>query len=344
MKYAYYLIFLLLVTSCNAQIESDNMINQEKPNTTEYNKLTESEKRIIIRKGTEYPNTGEYNKHYEYGTYICRQCNQQLYQSSSKFNSNCGWPSFDDEIDGAVNRILDADGRRTEIVCSNCAGHLGHVFIGENFTIKNTRHCVNSISMQFIPKGKSIPKIITLSEISELDTITFGAGCFWCVEVLFQKLKGVSYVESGYAGGKIKNPTYKMVCHGSTGSVEVAQLIYDPKIISTETLIDIFFHVHDPTTLNRQGNDVGDQYRSVIFYHSAQQKEIANNVLNRIDSSNLWNEPIVTTVESIYNYSKAEDYHQNYYNNNSSTNGYCNMVIRPKVAKFKIKYADLIKK
>lgn len=343
MKYTYYSFFLLLVTSCNAQIGSENMTNQEKPNTIEYNKLTEAEKRIILQKGTEYPNTGEYNKHYEDGTYICRQCNQQLYKSSSKFNSNCGWPSFDDELDGAVNRILDSDGRRTEIVCSNCTGHLGHVFIGENFTAKNTRHCVNSISMKFIPKEQSIPEIITSKEITELDTITFGAGCFWCVEVLFQKLKGVSHVESGYAGGKIKNPTYKMVCQGNTGSVEVAQLVYDPKIISTETLIDIFFHVHDPTTLNRQGNDVGDQYRSVIFYHSTQQKEIAKNVLKRIDSSKLWNEPIVTTIESIYNYSTAEDYHQNYYNNNSSTNGYCNMVIRPKVKKFKIKYADLIK-
>ena len=343
MKYTYYSFFLLLVTSCNAQIGSENMTNQEKPNTIEYNKLTEAEKRIILQKGTEYPNTGEYNKHYEDGTYICRQCNQQLYKSSSKFNSNCGWPSFDDEIDGAVNRILDSDGRRTEIVCSNCTGHLGHVFIGENFTAKNTRHCVNSISMKFIPKEQSIPEIITSKEITELDTITFGAGCFWCVEVLFQKLKGVSHVESGYAGGKIKNPTYKMVCQGNTGSVEVAQLVYDPKIISTETLIDIFFHVHDPTTLYRQGNDVGEQYRSVIFYHSTQQKEIAKNVLKRIDSSKLWNEPIVTTIESIYNYSTAEDYHQNYYNNNSSTNGYCNMVIRPKVKKFKIKYADLIK-
>ena len=343
MKYTYYSFFLLLVTSCNAQIGSENMTNQEKPNTTEYNKLTEAEKRIILQKGTEYPNTGEYNKHYEDGTYICRQCNQQLYKSSSKFNSNCGWPSFDDELDGAVNRILDSDGRRTEIVCSNCKGHLGHVFIGENFTAKNTRHCVNSISMKFVPKEQSIPEIITSKEITELDTITFGAGCFWCVEVLFQKLKGVSHVESGYAGGKIKNPTYKMVCQGNTGSVEVAQLVYDPKIISTETLIDIFFHVHDPTTLNRQGNDAGEQYRSVIFYHSSQQKEIAKNVLKRIDSSKLWNEPIVTTIESIYNYSIAEDYHQNYYNNNSSTNGYCNMVIRPKVKKFKIKYADLIK-
>ena len=342
MKYTYYSFFLLLVTSCNAQIGSENMTNQEKPNTTEYNKLTEAEKRIILQKGTEYPNTGEYNKHYEDGTYICRQCNQQLYKSSSKFNSNCGWPSFDDELDGAVNRILDSDGRRTEIVCSNCKGHLGHVFIGENFTAKNTRHCVNSISMKFVPKEQSIPEIITSKEITELDTITFGAGCFWCVEVLFQKLKGVSHVESGYAGGKIKNPTYKMVCQGNTGSVEVAQLVYDPKIISTETLIDIFFHVHDPTTLNRQGNDAGEQYRSVIFFHSSQQKEIAKNVLKRIDSSKLWNEPIVTTIESIYNYSIAEDYHQNYYNNNSSTNGYCNMVIRPKVTKFKIKYADLI--
>ena len=113
MKYTYYLFFLLLVSSCNAQIGSENMTNQEKPNTTEYNKLTEAEKRIILQKGTEYPNTGEYNKHYEDGTYICRQCNQQLYKSSSKFNSNCGWPSFDDELDGAVNRILDSDGRRT---------------------------------------------------------------------------------------------------------------------------------------------------------------------------------------------------------------------------------------
>ena len=162
------------------------------------------------------------------------------------------------------------------------------------------------------------------------------------MEVLFQKLKGVLHVESGYAGGKIKNPTYKMVCQGNTGSVEVAQIVFDPNIISTETLIDIFFHVHDPTTLNRQGNDVGDQYRSVIFYHTNQQKEVAENLLKKIDSSNLWNDPIVSTIEPIYNYSTAEDYHQNYYNNNSSTNGYCNMVIRPKVTKFKTKYAELI--
>lgn len=344
MKYAYYLILLLLVASCNAQTQSSNKsMNQEKPNTNKYNELTKEEQRIIIEKGTEYPNTGKYNKHYEEGTYICKQCNQELYHSSSKFNSNCGWPSFDDEIEGAVKRVLDSDGRRTEITCSNCLGHLGHVFVGENFTPKNTRHCVNSLSMKFIPKGEIIPERISLEEPESQDTITFGAGCFWCVEVLFQKLKGVSHVESGYASGKIKNPTYKMVCQGNTGSVEVAQIVYDSSIISTEKLIDIFFHIHDPTTLNRQGNDIGDQYRSVIFYHNTEQKTIAEEVFKRIDSSKLWDNPIVTSIEPINNYSTAEDYHQNYYNNNASTNGYCNMVIRPKVTKFKIKYADLIK-
>ena len=134
-----------------------------------------------------------------------------------------------------------------------------------------------------------------------------------------------------------------MVCQGNTGSVEVAQIVYDSSIISTEKLIDIFFHIHDPTTLNRQGNDIGDQYRSVIFYHNTKQKTIAEEVLKRIDSSKLWDDPIVTSIEPISNYSTAEDYHQNYYNNNVSTNGYCSMVIRPKVIKFKIKYADLIK-
>lgn len=158
MKYTYYFILLFLVASCNAQTQSSNKsMNQEKPNTTKYNELTKEEQRIIIEKGTEYPNTGKYNKHYEEGTYICKQCNQELYHSSSKFNSNCGWPSFDDEIEGAVLRRVDADGYRVEIVCSNCKGHLGHVFEGERMTAKNTRHCVNSISMKFIKKGQELP-------------------------------------------------------------------------------------------------------------------------------------------------------------------------------------------
>ncbi len=309
-----------------------------------YNTLTEEEQRIILNKGTEYPNTGEYTDYKLDGTYICRQCNSPLYESKDKFDSHCGWPSFDDEIDGAVKRVPDADGRRTEIICNNCQGHLGHVFLGEGFTDKDTRHCVNSLSMQFIKSGEELPEpIVIKKDPSTLDTATLGAGCFWCVEAIFQQLKGVELVESGYAGGKIKNPTYKMVCAGGTGAVEVAKIVFDPSIISYENLLDIFFHTHNPTTLNKQGNDVGDQYRSVIFYHNEEQKIIAERVLKDVDESDLWDDPIVTAVEEIYNYSVAEDYHQNYFNDNRNSNNYCSFVIAPKVTKFRLKYPELLK-
>lgn len=349
MKSFIYIICLFFVVACNAQSTSTSKTEpkQENKSTTEmkFNVLTDAEKRVILNKGTEYPGTSEFTDSEAKGIYICKQCNQPLYTSETKFNSHCGWPSFDDEIDGAVIRGRDADGRRTEIVCSNCQGHLGHVFEGEMMTPKNTRHCVNGISMNFVEGGEDLPAVIQEGpmDMTNMDTATFGAGCFWCVEVLFEKLKGVSHVESGYAGGKLKNPTYKMVSQGTTGSVEVAQIIFDPNIITYKKLVDIFFHVHDPTTLNRQGADKGTQYRSVIFYHNDEQKAIAKEVMQRIDASDLWEDPIVTAVESIYNYSTAENYHQNYYNLNKENNGYCNVVIGPKVVKFQLKYKNLIK-
>jgi len=348
MKSITYIILLFLVSACNAQSThtshtKTNTITQ--PNTEmKFNVLTEEEKRVILNKGTEYPGTSEFTDSDAEGIYTCKQCNQPLYTSETKFNSHCGWPSFDDEIDGAVTRVRDADGRRVEIVCSNCQGHLGHVFEGEMMTPKNTRHCVNGVSMNFVEGGEELPAMIADEpmDMSGMDTATFGAGCFWCVEVLFEKLKGVKHVESGYAGGMLKNPTYTMVSQGNTGSVEVAQIIFDTKIITYEKLVDIFFHVHDPTTLNRQGADKGTQYRSVVFYHNDEQKTTASEVLRKIDASDLWEDPAVTTVESIYNYSTAENYHQNYYNLNKENNGYCNAVIRPKVAKFQLKYKNLI--
>lgn len=349
MKLLSYLAFLFLVVSCSAQVNTEQEENPTNKLTISsemnFNVLTKEEQRVILNKGTEYPGTSEFTDSEEKGTYICKQCNQPLYKSETKFNSHCGWPSFDDEIDGAVTRVSDADGRRTEIVCSNCDGHLGHVFLGEGFTAKNTRHCVNGISMNFVDGGDPLPEVIKAQEpdLSTMDTATFGAGCFWCVEVLFEKLKGVHHVESGYAGGKLKNPTYRMVSQGNTGSVEVAQIVFDPKIISYKKLVDILFHVHNPTTLNQQGADRGTQYRSVIFYHSDEQKAIAEKVLKEIDGTDLWAEPIVTAIEPINNYSTAEDYHQNYYNENKSTNGYCSAVIAPKVAKFRLKYKDLLK-
>jgi len=347
MKSIYYIICLFFVVACNAQSNTNNNSDSEinKTNSVKYNPLTEEEQRVILFKGTEYPYKGEYTDNKKEGTYICRQCNAALYESKDKFDSHCGWPSFDDEIAGTVTRIPDADGRRTEIVCANCKGHLGHVFLGEGMTDKDTRHCVNSISMVFVKEGEALPQVITEAkkDLNQLDTATFGAGCFWCVEAMFQQLKGVEHVESGYAAGKIKNPTYKMVCAGGTGSVEVAQIVFDPSIITYEKLVDILFHVHDPTTLNKQGNDVGDQYRSVIFYHNNEQKAVGEKVKKEIADAKLWSDPIVTTIEPLNNYSTAEDYHQNYFNQNKNSNSYCSMVVAPKVQKFKLKYKDLLK-
>lgn len=175
-----------------------------------------------------------------------------------------------------------------------------------------------------------------------LDTATLGAGCFWCVEAIFQDLKGVHKVESGYSGGHVKNPTYEEVCTGTTGHAEVTRIIFDPEIISFEQLLEVFWHSHDPTTLNRQGADIGTQYRSVIFYNNEQQKEIAETSKQKTDSSGLWNAPIVTEINPIKEYYEAEDYHQNYYNNNSNQ-PYCSAVIAPKLQKFFKEFGYLLK-
>ena len=172
---------------------------------------------------------------------------------------------------------------------------------------------------------------------------TFGAGCFWCIEACFKDIQGVLNVIPGYAGGDENKTTYKEVCEGDTGHAEVARIVFDDELVSFEKLLELFWFVHDPTQLNRQGNDIGSQYRSVIFYHNDEQKAIASEVLKRIDASDLWSNPVVTAIEPIRNYSTAEQYHQNYYNLNKETNGYCNAVIGPKVVKFQLKYKDLIK-
>ena len=175
-----------------------------------------------------------------------------------------------------------------------------------------------------------------------LDTATFGAGCFWCVEAVFQQMKGVHKVESGYAGGFIKNPTYKEVCSGQTGHAEVARIWFDSSIISYETLLEIFWHSHDPTTLNRQGGDEGTQYRSVIYYHNDAQKLLAEASKSATDTSGLWPNPIVTEITAVPTYYPAENYHQNYLNNNPNQ-PYCSAVVGPKVQKVRKQFKHLLK-
>ena len=266
--------------------------------------LTFEEKHILKDKGTEAPFTGEYNEHFEAGIFICRACDNPLYESNTKFNSGCGWPSFDDEIEGAITHYEDLSGGRvrTEICCKKCDGHLGHVFVGEQITAKDTRHCVNSLSIRF-------------KSYSKLQRATFGAGCFWSVEKLFKATEGVYLTSVGYMGGDTDNPTYKEVCTGTTNHVEVVDLYFNAEKVSYFILLNLFWANHNPTTLNRQGFDNGTQYRSIVFYHNEQQLiEVEQSIKEQQEN---WEDKIVTQVIDSSTFYRAEEYHQNYLNKNN---------------------------
>ncbi len=182
---------------------------------------------------------------------------------------------------------------------------------------------------------------VTLSQGKEV--VTFGGGCFWCIEAIFEELEGVGRVESGYSGGWVDDPTYKEVCTGKTGHAEVIQVTFDPKTISLKEILGVFFTVHDPTTLNRQGPDVGTQYRSVIFYHSQEQKAVAEQVIQEIQTAKLWNAPVVTEIVRFKAFYKAEDYHQEYYKLNPGQ-AYCRLIIAQKIQKFREHYRNKLKR
>ncbi|MDX9747991.1 MAG: bifunctional methionine sulfoxide reductase B/A protein, partial [Paludibacter sp.] len=240
------------------------------------------------------------------GTYVCRQCNQPLYRSEDKFDSHCGWPSFDDEIPGAVKRVPDADGHRTEIVCSNCGGHLGHVFEGEGFTEKNTRHCVNSISMDFLPT---------------MEKAYFASGCFWGTEYHFMKAKGVKATTVGYMGGHTHAPTYKEVCTGTTGHVETVEVEYDPSVTSFEEMLKLYYETHDFEQVGGQGPDIGTQYQSVVFYINEEQKALVEKYTQLLSSKGY---KVATELRPAPEFWAAEDYHQEYYDKKNGT-PYCHV-------------------
>lgn len=183
----------------------------------------------------------------------------------------------------------------------------------------------------------------TANTTAKTDTATFGSGCFWCSEAIFQRLDGVEKVVSGYSGGAIENPSYDQVCSGTTGHAEVIEVLYDPAKISFDELLSVFWKTHDPTTLNRQGNDTGTQYRSVIFYHNDEQQQKAEHYKEELNKSGAWPNPVVTAIEPIKNFYSAENYHQDYYNNNGTRNMYCQYVIRPKLEKFEKVFKNKMK-
>lgn len=273
--------------------------------------LNRQEAAVILNKATEPPFSGKYTHQGEPGTYICRQCGMPLYSSEDKFDSGCGWPSFDAELPGAVRRLPDADGQRTEIVCAHCNGHLGHVFEGEGFTEKNTRHCVNSVSMAFAEKGSEAEKEAFARRQAAGITATaiVAGGCFWGVEDAFEKLPGVVEAVSGYTGGSVPSPSYEQVSTGRTGHAEAVLIRYDPSRISYEQILRRFFEIHDPTQLNRQGPDVGTQYRSAVFYASGSEKYIAEHLIDELKKLGY---KVVTTLEKAGPFYEAEAYHQNF--------------------------------
>jgi peptide methionine sulfoxide reductase msrA/msrB len=263
--------------------------------------LTPAEERVIVHKGTERPFSGRFESFKEVGTFTCRRCGAALYRSQDKIDTGCGWPSFDDAVPGAVKRQPDADGRRVEITCATCGGHLGHVFTGERLTPRNTRHCVNSLSMDFVPQAETF---------QHFQRAIFAGGCFWGVEYFLQQAPGVIRATSGYTGGTTQRPTYEEVCRHASGHAEAVEVVFDPRQTSFEQLARRFFEIHDPTQVDRQGPDIGDPYRSEIFTLNDDQKRIAEALIADLEAKG-WK--VVTRLTPASAFWPAEEHHQDYY-------------------------------
>lgn len=268
-----------------------------------FRNLTPEEERVIVAKGTEKPFSGKFNDHSETGVYTCRRCGAALYKSSAKFDAGCGWPAFDAEVPGAVRSLPDPDGRRTEITCASCDGHLGHVFLGEKLTPLNVRHCVNSISLDFVPEKAAE---------TNFSHAVFAGGCFWGVEFFMEKAAGVIWADNGYTGGHVDKPTYQQVCTGTTGHIEAVKVVFDPRQTSYERLARLFFEIHDPTQKDGQGPDIGIQYRSAVFFNDATQRVTAEKLIAMLKEAGY---DVVTTVEEEKPFWTAEKNHQDYYAN-----------------------------
>lgn len=273
--------------------------------------LTPKQISILKDKGTEPAFSGHAIEAVEQGSYICRQCGHVLFRADNQFTSTCGWPSFDDELEGSVTRVPDADGRRTEIVCSRCDAHLGHVFMGEGYTAKNLRHCVNSIAIEFVDD----------EHVLNTEEAIVAAGCFWGVEHLFKKLEGVLLTEVGYLGGELDEPSYEQVCGKNTGHLEALRVVYDSDRVSYEDVIKYFFEIHNFSQADGQGPDLGPQYLSAIFYFDAAQKKIAEEVVSELTQREF---QVATSLLPVTTFWPAEDYHQDYYVKTGS-DPYCHM-------------------
>lgn len=300
----------------------------EKPEMEWKEILSPEQFQITRLKGTERANSSEMCSLFEPGIYQCVCCKTELFDAQEKFDSGSGWPSFTQPIEPnsvAYHKDLSFGMVRVEALCNSCDSHLGHVF-PDGPEPSGLRYCMNAISLE--------------KKESQIEKATFGGGCFWCTEAIFENLKGVLTLKSGYSGGEISNPTYREVCSGKTGHAEVIQISFDPKQISFEDLAIIHLSTHNPTLLNQQGADKGTQYRSIILYHNKEQLEISKEVISEF--SKHYDKAIVTELKNYEVFFEAESSHQNYYSSDPEK-PYCQNVIAPKLARFKEILKDKLK-
>ncbi len=350
MTYKLYILILCNILMCctnraqNIETENASYIpidtlwrnKIEKDNSYWQARLSDRQFKILRKKGTERPFTHPYNDNKETGIYVCVACNNPLYSSNAKFNSGTGWPSFlKPYFTKSVSLNVDKSHgmTRNEVICGRCGGHLGHVF-NDGPQPTGLRYCMNGEALRFVEQDKT--------ENGMMERAVFAQGCFWCVEEIFEEIRGVKEVISGYSGGTEPNPTYKQVGSGATSHAEAVEVLYDPTKISYDELLKVYFNSGDITQVNGQGNDIGTQYRSIVFYKDEMKRQQIDEYILKLKQSGKYKERIAVEVLPFHTFYPAEKYHQDYVKLNPNQ-GYVKAVSIPRFRKAIKQFSELLK-